>query len=80
MNKNTVQLETYPDMFIDDNNELVGNPGYDDQMRVFSIDRDWFIRYLEARFFETYDWDDSWQMYEAALKDHAVIDETMEER
>ena len=80
MNKNTVQLETYPDMFIDDNNELVENPKYDDQVRVFWIDEVWFYEYLLKMFRDTYTWDETWHVYEEAKRCHAVLHETIEGR
>ena len=79
MIRETVQLDTYPPMFVDDDCQTE-NEDYDNQLRLFVVPLAWAVSWvwLQHRIdFETfkkeYTWDDTYRLYDQAVKDGVVI-------
>lgn len=72
---------TYPDMFTDYENGIE-NENYDHEMRVIEVPMDWASMWVRTRYgmsldeYENeYDYNDSFQMYEDAMRDGVLISE-----
>lgn len=89
---NTMTFETYPDMMIDYERNIE-NEHYDEQLRYFTVPEkwgnEWIGKFLEGvglenlgydYFVSLYTWDDTWQMYEDAVKDGVLVEEHIESR
>lgn len=79
----TIQFDTYPDMFTDYEN-LIENENYDYEHRVFEVPRDWALEWISKNaryddgFWNEYTYDDTFQMYEDACKAGVLISEAIE--
>lgn len=75
----TCCYETYPDMYLDYENDIE-NDNYDFEKKLFKIPLVWAENYIRnehgitiGEFDDTYDWDDTYEMYEQAIKENVII-------
>lgn len=82
----TIVFLTYPPMF-EDYERDIENAEYDNQLRAFEVPVWWAVDFifltwrmsLEA-FLNEYTWDDTYEMYEQAIADDAIVSEEIIER
>lgn len=84
--RNTIQFDTFPDMFTDYEN-LIENENYDNELIVFEVPRDWAINWIKTElgmsleeFLNEYTWDDTLAMRYKADADGVLMNEHTEPR
>lgn len=86
MKNRTIFFDTYPDYFLDDEEE-VENYNYDDELIVIEVPEDWAVNWIKAElgmsleeFLNEYTWDDTLEMRYSANADGVLISEHTEPR
>ena len=82
----TITFDTYPDMFLD-YEEHIENENYDNETRVFEVPEVWALKWISKKapwdvpeFWDEYTWDETYGMYEDAIRDNVLIAEHIESR
>ena len=77
---------TYPPMFTD-YDQGIENENYDNEIREFSVPKDWVEKYVSTEFtmtlpefMEEWDWDASYQMFAAAVSAGVLITDCIRAR
>lgn len=84
--KGMITLDTYPDMFLD-NDCNVENENYDNELREFTVPLNWAVEWIKSEchqtldeFMDEYTWDETIQMYDAAMHQNVLCASKIVER
>ena len=84
MTDKMMTFDTYPDLFDDDENE---NYNYDYEIRLFTVPSEWAEAWVNKEcemsmeeFMDEYTWEDTNDMYCAAILDDVIVEEHIEAR
>lgn len=79
----SLTFDTYPDMFTDYENRIE-NENYDNEMRVFEVPEDWALKWIAEnapwdvpKFWKENTWDETYAMYEDAIREGVLIKENI---
>lgn len=82
----TLCFDTYPDVFINYETHEE-NPDYDTTLKVFDVPADWAVKWIHENmgmdmieFLNTYTWDDTLSMHDAAVTAGAILSERTADR
>jgi len=78
-----ITFDTYPDMFTDYDNGIE-NENYDHEVRLFEVPEYWALKWIAENapwdvpeFWNEYTWDDTYAMYEDAIREGVLIKENI---